>query len=259
MIDLTHHLEVTIDLAIQASHEIMDVYSSEFAVEHKDDKSPLTEADRRANAVIVKGLRKAFPNIAILSEEEMDDRTRLSNPWCFIVDPLDGTKEFVKRNGEFTVNIALSYHGESVLGVIVVPATGELYYAVRGQGAHYQPNPNDKPQTIHVTDKLTDLTLAVSRSHITEREQAIIDSDRVTNVIHSGSSLKGCLVARGLADIYYRFGPTMEWDTAAMQIICEEAGAIFMQMDHTPMRYNREDSFNGKGFFVVNRGENLFS
>lgn len=252
MIDLSRHLAIVIELSRMASQEIMDVYASEFAVEQKDDKSPLTEADRRANAVIVKGLREAFPDMAILSEEEKDDRARLENPWCFIVDPLDGTKEFVKRNGEFTVNIALSYQGEAVLGVIAVPVTGELYYAVKGQGAHYQADPHTEVECIHVSDKVSDLTMVVSRSHITDKEQAIIDSDRVTKVIPSGSSLKGCLVARGVADIYYRYGPTMEWDTAAMQIICEEAGATFRQMDGTVMRYNRADSLNSKGFYVVN-------
>jgi 3'(2'), 5'-bisphosphate nucleotidase len=251
-------LSVALTAARDASEAILDIYSlAELDVQYKEDNSPLTRADTESNALIVSRIRKAFPDHAILAEESRDDKSRLDNDWCWIVDPLDGTKEFVKRNGEFTVNIALAHRHQPVLGVVLVPVLGELYYAERGKGAWYQKGDGD-PVQIHVSDHTEGLRLAVSRSHASEGEQRLMENPRVADVIKAGSSIKGCLVARGEADIYYRFGPTMEWDTAAMQCIVEEAGGIFRQMDGTEMRYNREDNLNANGFYVLNRAENLF-
>lgn len=240
------------NLAVKACEAITEVYNSDFNVNYKDDKSPLTEADKRANKIITQGLSERFPNFSILSEESSDDLSRLTNDYCFIVDPLDGTKEFVKRNGEFTVNIALSYCGKSVFGIIAVPCTGEIYTAQKGMGAKYKLN----GETYHlkVSDKTKELCMVASRSHPSETLQKAMDinKDKITNVIGVGSSLKGCMVARAKADIYYRFGPTMEWDTAAMQCIVEEAGGIFKNMDDSEMTYNRKDSLNSKGFYILN-------
>lgn len=248
-------LKCVIQTAKDAAGEILRIYQEEIIpVDWKSDNSPLTEADRRANDIIVESLSKNFPDHAILTEESTDDRSRLANEWCWIVDPLDGTKEFIKRNGEFTVNIALSYRRHTVLGVVVTPVTGEVYYAAQGYGAWYEKDGRVEP--IHVSDKAEDLTMAVSRSHAGADEQRLIQSGRIKNILQSGSSLKGCLVAHGRADVYYRFGPTMEWDTAAMQCIVEEAGGVFRQMDDTEMLYNRENSLNEKGFYAINRKEN---
>lgn len=245
-------------LAVKAGREIMKIYDggNAIAVEHKGDSSPLTAADRASNAVIVAGLEKEFPEYAILSEEEKDSMERLKNDYCFVVDPLDGTKEFIKRNGQFTVNIALSYKHHAVMGVIYVPATGELYFASKGDGAYMQKGDNVQP--LRVTDRKNDLRCVASSSHGCAKMDELIERHAIRHIIKMGSSLKGCLIAKGDAEIYYRFNPTMEWDTAAMQCIVEEAGGIFRQMDDTEMLYNRKDTRNIKGFYVVNKEQNKF-
>lgn len=253
-------LEIAKEAAAIAGQRIMEIYDSGvFGVEYKEDQSPLTLADKASNDIIVEMLRHEFPKYSILSEEEKDNKDRLENDCCFVVDPLDGTKEFVKRNGQFTVNIALSYKHESVMGVIYVPATQELYYASRGDGAFYVPGDGGAMKHLKVS-KNTDtasMKVVMSSSHGCEQMEEIIKRFNFTDLVRIGSSLKGCMVARGLADIYYRHNPTMEWDTAAMQCIVEEAGGVFRQMDDTPMRYNREDSLNSKGFYCVNCEKNI--
>ena len=250
-------LETAKRAALLAGAEIMKIYTSDsgFAVEHKGDHSPLTVADKRANQVIVDILRERFPDYSLLSEEEKDEGRRLKNSLCFIVDPLDGTKEFIKQNGQFTVNIALVREHRSVMGVIYAPAKGELYFASEGSGAFFALD-GEEPVQIEVSNRIEDLTIAVSLSHAGEQEQRLIDKYGIQRCVRMGSSLKGCAVARGEADIYFRFGTTMEWDTAAMQCIAEEAGGIFRQMDDSLMCYNREDSLNAKGFYIINRIEN---
>ena len=251
-------LTVALAAAREAAEAILDIYDQpDLGIAYKDDDSPLTRADTASNAIIVSRLREAFPDHAILTEESEDDRSRLDNDWCWVVDPLDGTKEFIKRNGEFTVNIALARRQRPVLGVVWVPALGEVYYAQEGGGAWHRKG-DGEPVRIRVSSRTEDLRLAVSRSHASEGEQKLMDNARVGDVIRAGSSIKGCLVARGEADIYYRFGPTMEWDTAAMHAVVLEAGGIFRQMDGGEMLYNREDNLNAKGFYVLNKQENLF-
>ncbi|MFA6947856.1 MAG: 3'(2'),5'-bisphosphate nucleotidase CysQ [Eubacteriales bacterium] len=246
-------------LAVLAGEEIMRIYAqSDLGISYKDDSSPLTAADKASNEIIVEGLSRLYPQFAQLTEESADDRSRLCERWCFIVDPLDGTKEFIKRNGEFTVNIALSHDHESVAGVIYVPATREVYYAARGMGAFR--TRGGVTERIHVTERTEDIVVMESRSHNTPALEALLASHagKISKRIGAGSSLKGCRVAEGVADIYYRCGPTMEWDTAAMQIICEEAGAIFRQYDgyDSPMYYNRTHTRNDLGFYILNRPEN---
>ncbi len=257
--DINKALETAMSFAVSAGNVIMDVYQKDFDVDYKDDASPLTDADRKASAVITEGIRSAFPDIAYLCEEEKDDLSRLNESYCFIVDPLDGTKEFVKRNGEFTVNIALVRDGAPVMGVIYVPVTKDLYYAAEGLGS-YLLKPDGIKKQLHVTDKTNDLIMVGSKSHRSEALGALIDAHRgqISDLVSCGSSLKGCMVASGEADIYYRYGLTCEWDTCAMQCIAEQAGAVFMQMDNTPMTYNRKSTLNEKGFFIVNRKENIF-
>lgn len=251
-------LEAAKRAAVMAGQAIMEIYESgDFGIESKSDDSPLTRADKAANRIIVDMLRERFPQHAILSEEEQDDRERLNEKLCFVVDPLDGTKEFIKRNGQFTVNIALADDHESVMGVIYVPVTGELYYAAKGYGSFLEKD--GKVTELHVSREKKakkDLNVVMSSSHGCAEMDMLLEKYSLKNFVKIGSSLKGCLIAKGEADIYYRHTPTMEWDTAAMQCIAEEAGAVFRQMDDTPMRYNRENSLNEKGFYIINSIDN---
>lgn len=247
-------------LAITVGQKIMEIYENEslfLSVEYKTDHSPLTLADKASNKLIVEGLKKAFPDYAILSEEEKDDKKRLENDYCFIVDPLDGTKEFLKRNGQFTVNIALSYQHRVVMGVIYVPVTQELYYAEKGKGSFLQ-TAEGKIKKLYVSNikDLEKVRLVMSSSHGCKEMDELIKKYKFQQFVKMGSSIKGCLIARGEAEIYYRYNPTMEWDTAAMQCIAEEAGAIFRQMDDSELLYNRTNPLNAKGFYVINSEEN---
>lgn len=253
-------IEVMKKLAQEAGEMILEIYGTDFAVDYKEDASPLTMADRRANEHIVGGLRKHFPEYAILSEEMKDDGSRRSNDYCFIVDPLDGTKEFVKRNGQFTVNIALAYQQHPVVGVIFVPVTGDLYYASTETGAWKQDGESGEITRLQVSNKTDALIWVGSKSHSGEKEKALVEKhrDQIAEVISAGSSIKGCLVAEQKADVYYRFGLTCEWDTAAMHCIAETAGAVIRQMDHSELLYNRENTLNEKGFYIVNREENVW-
>ncbi|NLX75845.1 MAG: 3'(2'),5'-bisphosphate nucleotidase CysQ [Clostridiaceae bacterium] len=252
--DLEKVLETAKELAKGAGRIILEVYNRDFSVDYKDDRSPITEVDRKANDYIVKNLKSKYPECAILAEESKDDPERLGNDWCFIIDPLDGTKEFVKKNGEFTVNIALCFQGRPVLGVIGIPVTGELYYAVKGKGAYYEKDGHI--EKIHVSSRTSDIRLMMSRSHKSDKLLELIERNGIKNVKSAGSAIKGCLIARGEAEVYYRFGHTMEWDTAAMHCIVEEAGGIFRQMDDSEMTYNRVNNLNEKGFYILNHPAN---
>lgn len=251
-------LEIAKGCAIEAGKAIMEIYQDEsyWCVEYKEDESPLTIADKVSNQIIVNTLQQAFPEHAILSEEEKDSKERLNNDYCFVVDPLDGTKEFIKRNGQFTVNIALSYKHKSVMGVIFVPVTGDLYYALQGEGAYCENVKENKIQGLRVSDNTERLRCVMSSSHNCLQMDELIKKYNLHDFVKIGSSLKGAIVARGDAEIYFRFNPTMEWDTAAMQCIVEEAGGIFRQMDDSEMLYNRENSLNEKGFYVINCEKN---
>lgn len=255
-------LKICKETAILAGNAILDIYNNvaDMQVEYKDGNMPLTVADKASNEIIVSVLRSNFPQYAILSEEEKDNLSRLENELCFVVDPLDGTKEFIKRNGQFTVNIALAYRHRPVMGVIYVPVTGELYYAAKGEGA-YRKRQGEGQEKLNVSDNTEHslLRVVMSNSHGCSQMEELLQKHHLTNFVRVGSSLKGCMIASGEADIYYRYNPTMEWDTAAMQCIVEEAGGIFCQMDGTEMLYNRVNSLNEKGFYAINRVENLLN
>lgn len=255
----SEELEVAKEVALRAGKAIMDIYENydDINVEYKAGNMPLTLADKTSNDIIVKELREKFPTYAILSEEEKDNKERLTNDYCFVVDPLDGTKEFIKRNGQFTVNIALSYKNESVMGVIYVPATKELYYASSNNGA-YLKDSGGKVRKLSVSGNtdISKLKVVMSSSHGCDAMDELIRKYGLLDFVKVGSSLKGCMVASGQADVYYRHNPTMEWDTAAMQCIVEEAGGIFRQMDDSLMKYNRENSLNEKGFYIINNWMN---
>lgn len=249
-------LELAKEAAILAGKAIMKIYKNNenVNIEYKDGTMPFTVADRIANKIIIELLKNKFPKHAILSEEEKDKMERLNNDLCFIVDPLDGTKEYIKRNGQFTVNIALSYKHKSVIGVIYVPVTKDLYFAEVGKGSFLVNSSNEicRLEVNRTIRNKKDLRIVMSNSHGCEQMDNLLEKHSLTNYIRIGSSLKGCMIAKGEADVYYRFNQTMEWDTAAMQCIVEEAGGIFRQIDDSLMTYNRKNSLNNKGFYIIN-------
>ena len=275
-------LLTSIQASIEAGEAILEVYESDFAVEQKDDKSPLTLADKRSHDIIVKHLKRF--DIPILSEEGRAIPYPRRKAWdtLWVVDPLDGTKEFVKRNGEFTVNIALVKEGQPILGVIFIPVKNTLFFAAEGVGSYRAAldqlinlldcrlEAADESQSAEIVDglaaratKLPDAaaaqrpyTIVGSRSHSTPELEAFVAQKRREHAdleyISSGSSLKICLVAEGKADIYPRLAPTMEWDTAAGQAIAECAGAKVLQHDtDKSLSYNRENLLNP--WFIVSR------
>jgi 3'(2'), 5'-bisphosphate nucleotidase len=247
-----------VQIAEQAGKEIMDVYAQDFAVEQKEDNSPLTEADKRSNKVIIESLLKYYPGIPAISEE-----TRLT-PWnerkewrrYWLIDPLDGTKEFIKKNGEFTVNIALVEDGVPVVGVVYVPAQGVTYAGVKGAGAFkYTANGGAVSITnsIHYSAK-SKVVVVGSRSHLSNETLQFVEdlkkSGKEVDFVSSGSSIKLCLVAEGAADVYPRFGPTMEWDTAAAHAVALYAGRnVINRETMQPLTYNKENLLNP--WFIV--------
>ena len=208
-----------------------------------------------ANEIILGRLKPKYPEAAFLAEESADDETRLTQEWCFVIDPLDGTKEFIKRSDEFTVNIALVRDHRPVMGVIYLPVYDDLYFAVKGRGAFSEKH-GEAVKPIHVSDRTEDIRACLSKSNSAPNAPEILAGFGIHNVIFAGSALKGCMIASGEAEIYYRGGLTSEWDTAAMQCIVEEAGGILRQMDDSEMIYNRENTLNEKGFYILNREEN---
>lgn len=246
-------LDDVIDLAVEAGHEIMKIYDTDFDVEQKSDNSPVTAADMAAHHVIVDGLEVLTPSTPVLSEESANIPFDVRSQWkqYWLVDPLDGTREFVKRNGEFTVNIALIENHESVLGVVYAPVTGALYYAARGAGAYKKTSENGSKR-IRTRKKPTQSTIvAGSRSHRGDSLINFLGRIGEHEIVSMGSSLKSCLVAEGCADIYPRLGPTSEWDTAAAQCIVEEAGGQLVLTNMQAMRYNTKKSLLNPHFLVI--------
>ena len=240
-------------IAKTAGKRIMEIYSTDFQVEQKSDNSPLTLADMAAHELIVTELEKLTPDLPVLSEESAQIPYEKRKTWkrYWLVDPLDGTREFVKRNGEFTVNIALIDDHKPILGVVYVPVSGITYFAAQGNGA-FKSLPEQSPKPIHVrTCEKNKVTVAGSRSHANESLQKFIDALNVeVELLTIGSSLKSCLVAEGKADIYPRFGLTSEWDTAAAHCVVEEAGGYLTNTQLQPLRYNTKASLLNPHFLV---------
>jgi 3'(2'), 5'-bisphosphate nucleotidase len=235
-------LDVTA-LAREAGRAILGVYASSFTVTEKDDRSPLTEADLQAERLILAGLRRLAPEIPVLSEESAKApySKRAAWDWLWVVDPLDGTKEFVQRNGEFTVNIALVHDHRPVLGVVHAPVLERDYYACEGIGA-FRSDAAAAGRPIRVAARGPGPVRVVgSRSHRGSSLDAFLARIGPHEFVEVGSSLKMCLVAEGLADVYPRLGPTSEWDTAAGQCVAEQAGAQVLQLDGQPLCYNKGD------------------
>lgn len=260
-IELKPLIDPLIQLAQQAGQEIVKIYDIGFEVTDKADDTPLTDADLAAHQTITRGLAQLTPEIPILSEESesipYEERRQWQRYW--LIDPLDGTREFIKRNGEFTVNIALIENQQPIIGVIQVPVNGILYYGWREGGAWKQ-LPEQPPEQIHVrTPSDEQLIVAGSRSHQSETITEFLDKIGSHRIFPMGSSLKSCLVAEGQADLYPRLGPTSEWDTAAAQCIVEEAGGQITDTAMNPLRYNTKDSLLNPHFFVFGKGNRDWS
>ncbi len=252
------NIQNIIDLARKAGDEIMKVYAQDFSVELKGDNSPLTQADKKSNGIIISGLKELFPDIPIISEETKLTSYNERKDWdtYWLVDPLDGTKEFIKKNGEFTVNIALMSNGQPVLGVVYAPAQNKMWYGLKGEGAFLVNDDGSKTKLEKGNNwrNLQKINVVASRSHLDENTIKFVDDlkgeGKDVEFVSSGSSLKFCLVAEGKADVYPRFAPTMEWDTAAGQAVVEIAGGIVLNWNTKQrLEYNKENLLNP--FFIV--------
>ncbi|WP_456373640.1 3'(2'),5'-bisphosphate nucleotidase CysQ [Thiolapillus sp.] len=236
----------------EAGKAILAIYEQDFAVQHKEDDSPLTQADLASHEYITAALKRLTPEIPVLSEESADVPWEERRSWrrYWLIDPLDGTREFVKRNGEFTVNIALVQDGLPVLGVVHVPVTGVSYYGDIDKGA-FREEQGATPQAIHVTkDCAHPMRVAGSRSHAGDSLRNFLSRLPEHTMLSMGSSLKLCLVAEGKADIYPRLGPTSEWDTAAAQAVVEAAGGQVTDTAMQRLRYNQKESLLNPCFLV---------
>jgi 3'(2'), 5'-bisphosphate nucleotidase len=256
--------------AKRAGDAIVEVYGSGFTVEQKEDRSPLTLADRRSHEIISGHLQSLVTSLPLLSEEGRDIPYKERKAWEYywLVDPLDGTKEFIKKNGEFTVNIALMHKDRPVMGVVLLPVKGTLYFAAENTGAFKMSDTSSIDNSLSFRElqgKALSLpieaekgertfTAIASRSHMSDETSAYLETLKKEHgevgIISAGSSLKFCLVAEGTADVYPRFAPTMEWDTAAGQAVVEQAGGAVIQYETgSPLRYNKENLLNP--WFIV--------
>lgn len=255
-------IEGAIAIARAASDAIMHIYDGEFAVQRKADASPLTAADMAAHHIILDGLKKLTPDVPVLSEESADEIDfERRRPWqrLWLVDPLDGTREFVKRNGEFSVNLALIENGVSVFGLVLAPVGGALWYGGRGVGAFRRDGERETALRVQVP-AAQPLRVAASRSHHNPRiEGFMVNAHREARggiaMLSLGSSLKFCRIAEGALDLYPRFGPTSEWDTAAGQAVLEAAGGAVLDPQGRPFRYNQRRSILNGDFIALGDAE----
>jgi 3'(2'), 5'-bisphosphate nucleotidase len=257
MMNLEELVEPVVALAIRAGDAILEVYATDFDVQAKDDRSPLTQADMASHRVIDKGLRALTPDLPIISEESglapYEERSQWRTYW--LIDPLDGTKEFVNRNGEFTVNIALIDGGRPVLGIVHVPVTGKTYAGCEGVGASVRDR-NGEPRPIKVAGSTaTPVRVVGSRSHRGATLDDFLDRLGDVEMVPMGSSLKFCVVAEGAADVYPRLGPTSEWDTAAAQAVVEQAGGAVLELSGRPLAYNAKEDILNPHFLVRGPGD----
>jgi 3'(2'), 5'-bisphosphate nucleotidase len=253
----TVKIEEILPVVIEAGNAVMEIYKQSFKVELKDDRSPLTKADKRSNEILIKRLQNLYPEIPFITEESKHTHFEQRRAWeyLWLIDPLDGTKEFIKHNGEFTINVALIRRGEPVLGVIYVPDKNIIYYSKEGNGS-FKMDVSGSTQQIYARKKpaLSKLVVVGSRSHASDDLYKFIKQQELkydnVELISRGSSLKFCLVAEGLADLYLRTGPTMEWDTAAGHAVVIESGKqVYHYRSNEILRYNKENLRND--WFIV--------
>ena len=250
--DLEKLIEPIAALAVAAGNSILEVYATDFDVQNKSDESPLTQADLASHKVIAAGLAQLTPDIPIISEEdglpEFDVRGRWQRYW--LIDPLDGTKEFVNRNGEFTVNIALIDSNRPIFGVVHVPVQDKTYIGCEGRGSELRAD--GRSQKIRVaSNSSAPVRIVGSRSHRGSSLDAFLDKLGDHDMVPMGSSLKFCTVAEGNADIYPRLGPTSEWDTAAAQAVVEQAGGQVLELDGKSLSYNKKADILNPWFLVA--------
>lgn len=234
-----------IEIADEASERVLHIYQSDFKVQFKEDQSPITAADVASHDVIVRGLRALTPDIPILSEEgaaiPWEERQHWNTFW--LIDPIDGTLEFTRRSGEFTVNIALIENGEPVLGVVTAPALKEAFWGVKGEGAHKR-DWAGKVARIKVALPGASMLVVASKNHLNEDTRNFIEKLGEHELVQAGSSLKFCRIAEGRADCYPRLSPTCEWDTAAAHAVLVAAGGKVETLEGKPLRYGKEDLVN---------------
>jgi 3'(2'), 5'-bisphosphate nucleotidase len=245
-------LPAVLSLVEEAGAAVMAVYATTHGVEYKADESPITRADRAAHDILSRGLSRLTPSIPVLSEEaEAAHAPTVRRQWpeLWLVDPLDGTREFIGRNGEFTVNVALIRGHRPVLGVVAAPALGLIYHAVSGHGA-FRRRADAAPEPIAVRRAASPLVIVGSRSHRGDSLDAMLARVGPHELKPMGSALKFCLVAEGSADFYPRLGPTSEWDTAAAQAVLETAGGAVIRLDGQPLDYNARDTLLNPEFLA---------
>lgn len=257
--NLSQELNVAINLAKTAGKAIMEFYDSEFLVEEKTTKDnftePVTIADKTASKIIVEGLAETFPDDGILSEEEIDTDERLEKNRLWLIDPMDGTKGFVQKNGDFAVQIGLAENGEAILGVVFLPLHNTLYFASKENGAFLVEN-DETPQRLQVSDKMdfTEMSLAVSRDHRSPRMSKLVEHFAVSKEIERGSvGLKVGLIATQICDLYIHLSPrTKHWDSAAPEVILQEAGGKLTDLFGENIIYNTFDVHNHNGILATN-------
>ena len=238
-------LDKVLEIADSASRKVMEIYRTDFEVQTKEDNSPITAADLASHHVIVDGLRALTPEIPILSEESANAPWTERKNWTrfWLVDPIDGTKDFTNRTGEFTVNIALIENGEPVMGVVTAPALDEAYWGIKGLGA-WKRDADGNTRKLEVVDPPKAVRAVASKNHMNDETRAFIEQLGEHELVQAGSSLKFCRIAEGQADIYPRLGPTCEWDTGAAHAVLSAAGGKVSQLDGTPLAYGKEDVLN---------------
>jgi 3'(2'), 5'-bisphosphate nucleotidase len=254
--NLEELIEPVVALATEAGQTILEVYSTDFDVQEKSDESPLTQADLASHHCIVAGLERLTPDIPVISEEEGLPSFKERGQWqrYWLIDPLDGTREFVNRNGEFTVNIALIDSHRPVFGVVYVPVQDKTYLGCEGHGAELREAGNVVPIQVSEASN-TPVRIVGSRSHRGSSLDIFLERLGETDMLPMGSSLKFCVIAEGRADVYPRLGPTSEWDTAAAQAVVEQAGGKVLELDGKPLSYNAKEDILNPWFVVIGPGD----
>ena len=244
----------TVEITKEAGEAITEIYNSDFAYQLKKDLSPITAADKLSHNIITERLKTLTPEIPILSEENCDIPYKIRSQWTqyWLVDPLDGTKEFIKKNGEFTVNIALIENNNPIFGIIHIPVTNETYWGSQVNGSFYL-NKNNDVERIRVSDNHQNpMRIVASRSHPSEMLNSLLEKLVDYEIIEVGSSIKFCHIASGQADCYPRFGPTSEWDTAAGEAIVRFAGGQIVTTNGNSIKYNLKGNYLNPNFIVSN-------
>ncbi len=258
---LKNFLEDAYQAALLASKEILSIYRTDFTFENKLDDSPVTLADKKADVIIRQFLKAKYPGFGFLTEESSDDFSRLNQDYVWVIDPIDGTKDFIAKNDEFTINIALVHKQKVIVGLVHIPAKNDTYFALKAAGSFHRFGQQD--QRIFVNQKVEKLTVLTSRFHLQPLEKELIQKyqsiGKISKVETYGSAIKACRIAEGFAEISYRLSPgTKEWDTAASDLIVTESGGYFIKPNREKYTYNRRDVRNLEGYIILNRLENLY-